>query len=75
MLTEAEQKSLALDLLLAAWDEALKRGVAPDMLASAAIFAALADMVDLHGEEAVAAFAAGLAARIRSGEFTLKDKP
>jgi hypothetical protein len=73
-MTDDEQKALALDLLLHAWDEALARGVAPDLLASTAIFAALADMIDIHGETAVAQFCTDLPARIRNGEFTLKDE-
>ena len=71
--TDAEQKSIALDLILHAWDEALRQGVAPEMLASTAVFAALADMIDLHGEAAVAQFCADLPARVRAGEFSLKD--
>lgn len=71
-LSEADQKALALDLLLHAWDDALQQGVEPDMLASTAVFAALADMVDIHGEAAVAAFCAELPARVRAGEFTLR---
>lgn len=67
------EKSLALEILLAAWDEALARGVSPDMLASTALFAAFTDMVDLHGEDAVAEFAADLPRRIRAGEFTFAD--
>ncbi len=70
-LSDAEQKQLALDLLLDAWETALARGVGAEVLASTAIFAALADMVDLHGEEAVAQFCAGLPARLRNGEFSL----
>lgn len=71
-LSEEAQKSLALDLILTAWDEALARGVTPEMLASTAMFAALADMVDIHGEAAVAQFCSELPARIRAGEFSLK---
>lgn len=70
-LPEETQKGIALDLILTAWDQALDRGVEPAMLASAAIFAALTDMVDLHGAEAVAQFCSGLPARIRAGEFSL----
>lgn len=69
---EADQKALALDLLLHAWDDALRQGVAPEVLASTAIFAALADMVDIHGEAPVADFCAALPERVRAGEFTLK---
>lgn len=70
-LTEAEQKKLALDAIVTAWEAALARGVEAELLASTAIFAALTDMVDLHGEEPVAQMCDALAARIRSGEFTL----
>jgi hypothetical protein len=73
--SEEQQKSLALDAILQAWDAALQLGVDPTYLASAAIFAALTDMVDLHGEEAVAGFAEMLSARIRAGEFTLARAP
>lgn len=66
-----EAKKIALELLLDAWDEALAEGVEPEMLATTAIFAALTDMVDLYGEEAVAKMAAGLPERIRAGEFSL----
>lgn len=72
-LTEAEQKAVALDLLLDAWDAALARGVAPELLASTAIFAALTDMIDGHGADAVAEFCASLPERVRAGEFTLED--
>lgn len=68
-----KEKSIALEVLLAAWDEALARGVSPELLASTALFAAFTDMVDIHGEEAVADFAADLPRRIRAGEFTFKD--
>lgn len=71
-LSDDEQKTLALDLLLTAWDEALRRGVTPEMLASTALFAALADMIDIHGEDAVARFTTELPQRILAGEFSLK---
>lgn len=72
-LSEEAQKALALELLLNAWDEALAQGAAPELLASTAIFAALTDMVDMHGAEAVASFCEGLPARVRAGEFTMGD--
>ena len=73
--TAETQKKIALDLLLDAWEAALKQGVAPELLASTAIYAALSDMVDIHGEDAVAAFCEGLPARVRRGEFTLGADP
>lgn len=72
-LSDDAQKSLALDLLLNAWDAALAKGVAPELLASTAVFAALTDMVDMHGAEAVAAFCEGLPTRVRAGEFTMRE--
>lgn len=70
-LSEDQQKKRALDAIISAWEAALADGVDPDLLASTAIFAALADMVDLHGEDAVAAMCQTLADRVRAGEFTL----
>lgn len=68
---ESEQRRMALQNILDAWDEALAEGVSSDILATTAIFAALSDMVEAYGEEAVAEMAAGLADRVRQGEFTL----
>lgn len=70
---EAEQKARALDLVLDAWDKALRDGVEPEVLASVAMYAALVDMVDRFSEEAVADFCATLPERVRNGEFTLDD--
>lgn len=67
----AEQKRAALRYILDAWEEAVYDGVDPDNLATAAIFAALSDMVATYGEEPVAAMADGLSERIRYGEFTV----
>ncbi len=69
---EDTQKRRALDLVLDAWEKALAEGAEPEVVASVAIYAALADMVDRHGAEAVAEFCATLPDRARNGEFTLK---
>lgn len=71
--SDDKQKSIALELLLDAWDEALKEGVAPELVATSAIFAALTDMVDIYGEEPVAEMASGLPDRIRKGEFSMRN--
>jgi hypothetical protein len=65
----------ALRYILDAWEEALHDGIEPEMLANAALFAALADLVDTYGEEAVAKMTGGLSRRIQHGEFTLKRTP
>ncbi len=66
-----EPKHVALRYLLEAWDEAIQEGIDSDCLATAAIFAALSDMIQSYGEEPVAKMAEGLAERIRIGEFTV----
>jgi len=72
-LSPEDQKSRALDLILEAWEKALGEGIEPENLASVAIYAALVDMIDQFGAEAVADFTATLPKRVRKGEFTLGD--
>lgn len=69
------QKQEALRYILDAWEEALHDGVEPEMLANAALFAALTDLIDVYGEDAVANMASGLSRRIHHGEFTLRRTP
>ena len=59
-------------MLLRGFAEALHDGIEPEMLANAALFAALADLIGVHGEDAVARMTNGLSRRIHHGEFTLK---
>ncbi|HKZ97571.1 MAG TPA: hypothetical protein VJ045_11395 [Hyphomicrobiaceae bacterium] len=61
----------ALRLILAAWDEGAESGVAPELMAYAALFTALTDLVSLYGEDAVITLAHGLERRVKLGEFTL----
>jgi hypothetical protein len=72
MSDDPDKKGRALELVLNAWDQALAEGAEPEIIASVAIYAALADMVDRYGAEAVAEFCASLPQRTRNGEFTLK---
>ncbi len=65
-------KQQALRYILDAWEEALHDGIEPEMLANAALFAALADLIGVYGEDAVAKMTTGLSRRIHHGEFTLK---
>lgn len=67
----AEKKRVALSCLSDAWEEALAEGVDTEILAHAALFTALADLIATYGEEPVAALAKRLPERIRAGEFTL----
>jgi hypothetical protein len=66
-----EPKHLALRYILDAWEEALFDGIDSDCVATAAIFAALSDMIETYGEEPVAAMTERLPNRIRAGEFTV----
>jgi len=61
----------ALDLILAAWDEGIDCGLAPEQMAYAALFTALTDLVGLYGEPAVQKLVKGLERRIEIGEFTM----
>ena len=65
------RKALALELILDAWEAGLEEGIEPEILASSAVFAALTDMIENHGEEFVAQMCQSLPSRVRSGEFTL----
>jgi hypothetical protein len=66
-----EAKQAALRYILDAWEEAVYDGLEPDSIATAAIFAALSDMITSYGEEPVAAMCERLPERIRTGEFTV----
>ena len=71
LLPSQDAKQVALRYLLEAWEEAVYDGLDPDCIASAAIFAALSDMIATYGEEPVAQMCARLPERIRHGEFTV----
>ena len=66
-----DAKQAALRYILDAWEEAVYDGLDPDCIATAAIFAALSDMIASYGEEPVALMCEKLPERIRSGEFTV----
>jgi hypothetical protein len=68
------QKRDAYRRLSALWQDALVAGIEPEILAHAALFAALGDLVATYGEAAVAAFAERLPIRIVAGEFTIPDR-
>ena len=70
-LRDHEQKQTALSYLNEAWAEARHEGVDGDCLAQASLFAAFAELVGTYGEDAVAKFVEGLAARVRNGEFSI----
>lgn len=71
-LADSNDESLrALNYILEAWEEAADSGIRPQLIAYAAIYTALSDLVSDYGEDAVAKLVGGLVARVQSGEFTL----
>lgn len=71
-LGQSDDASLrALNIILEAWEEGAANGLAPELMAYAALFTALSDLVAAYGEDAVVLLADGLGPRIKSGEFTL----
>jgi hypothetical protein len=72
LLAASEDQSLrALGIMLEAWEEGADSGVAPELMAYAAIYTALTDLVAAFGEDSVADLARRLAKRVNDGEFTL----
>jgi hypothetical protein len=68
---QGEPKYAALRYIMEAWEEAVYDGIDPDCVATAAIFAAMSDLITTYGEEPVARMAERLPERIRAGEFTI----
>ncbi|MEO1204884.1 MAG: hypothetical protein AAFV45_00995 [Pseudomonadota bacterium] len=67
----AEDDSLrAFSLIEAAWMEGEETGVPTEMMAYAAIFAAMRGLVGRFGEDAVADLAKRLEQRVQLGEFS-----
>ena len=67
----ADRRVEALNYILEAWDEALATGIASELLAYAAIYTALTDLVAAFGEDSVVSLVEGLGSRVRRGEFSL----
>lgn len=61
----------ALDFILEAWERGAESGIAPEMMAYAALYAALTDLVGAFGESSVMTLINQLGPRVASGEFTL----
>ncbi|WP_417308116.1 hypothetical protein [Devosia sp.] len=66
-----EDRQLALEYLAEAWNAAEDDAVPSLALAHASLFAALAALVERHGEIAIADLIATLPDRIRCGEYSV----
>jgi hypothetical protein len=71
--TSSEESLRALNVILEAWEEGTDSGIAPEMMAYAALYTALTDLIASYGEENVGQLVDGLSKRVRKGEFTLKQ--
>ena len=61
----------ALQFILEAWEEGADQGIAPELMAYAALYTALTDLVGSFGEDHVSTLVDGLRNRILGGEFTM----
>ena len=61
----------ALNFILEAWEEGTESGIAPELMAYAALYTALTDLVASFGEDSVASLVNGLVPRVQKGEFTV----
>jgi hypothetical protein len=68
---DSDDSLKALNFILNAWEEAAENGISPEMMAYAALYAALTDLVGAFGESAVVTLISELGPRIEKGEFTL----
>lgn len=66
----ADDSLLALDLIRAAWERGEESGVPQELMAYAAVFSGMRDLVTIFGEKAAAEMARNLESRIRQGEFS-----
>lgn len=73
-LSEEQQKKIALDLFLNAWDKACEQGVEADLLCEVMIYMAVTDLVADRGEDLTAGLFESLPDRILDGEFTLDQE-
>ena len=74
LVSDHEQKRVALGYPQEAWADARLDGIDGDCLAQACLFAAFAEFVTTYGEDAAATFAEGLGVRIRNGEFSVDQQ-
>jgi hypothetical protein len=71
-LADSDDDSLkALNHILGAWEVGADDGIAPELMAYAAIYTALTDLVAAYGEDHVCRLVDSLNPRVRRGEFTL----
>lgn len=60
----------ALRLMVSAWEEGTDAGISPEVMAFAALYTGLSDLIGAIGEDQVAILMERLAMRVRDGEFS-----
>ena len=68
---DREERQLALEYIADAWNIAEEDGIERHALAHAALFAAIATLVETYGETAAADLIGALPDRIRSGDYNV----
>jgi hypothetical protein len=71
LVDDSDDSLKALNFILNAWEEAAQSGISREMMAYAALYAALTDLVGAFGESAVVTLVKELGPRVEKGEFTL----
>lgn len=71
---DADDRLRAFDVVLQAWEEGADSGIAPELIAYAALYTGLTDLVATFGEQNVATLVEGLKARVLAGEFSLATR-
>ena len=72
--SSADDSLRAFQFILEAWEEGAEQGIAPELMAYAALYTALTDLVGSFGEAHVSTLIDGLRARILGGEFTVANR-
>jgi len=68
---EDEARKRALEYLAEAWRNAEEEEVDKESLAHAAVFAGIATLIELYGEDAIAQLMKRMPAKIDQGEYTV----
>ena len=72
-LSEDQQKEVAVEWFFAMWEEAIKRGVSNNIMASISLSGTISQLVRSFGEEAVAGLIEKVPDQVRAGDFTVQE--
>jgi cytochrome P450 len=70
--SDEDERRAALHYVAEAFEEARLDGIEDNCVAMVAMFKSFAELVALHGEDAIAEYASGLPERILAGEFSTR---